>query len=85
MTLKLADIIPLDVYNFQDIAGCARRFADQFEAGLHGEPNRVIVVMESDEGIALSIWGDNVSGYELMGILEAAKFRAYDVNVCGEE
>jgi hypothetical protein len=75
----------LSVYNFRDIAGCARRFADQLEAGEQGEPIRVIAVIELSEGIALCTWGENASGYELLGILEAAKFRAYEANLTEDE
>jgi hypothetical protein len=88
MTLQLVhddSVERLEVYNFQDIAGCARRFADQFEAGQHGEANRVIMVVETDDGIGLAVWGENASGYEMLGILDAAKFRAYEVNVVGED
>jgi hypothetical protein len=87
MTLKVVsdNTVELPVYNFQDIAACARRWAEQVVAGEQGEIVRALVVTETSEGIALSLWGDNANGYELMGILEAAKFRAYDVNVCGDE
>jgi hypothetical protein len=89
MTLKLAhdsaNVEKLEVYNFQDIAGCARRFADQLEAGMHGEPNRVLMVIETDEGIGLAIWGENASGFEMMGILDCAKTRAYEAHVLGDD
>jgi hypothetical protein len=89
MTLKLvadeAEVIPLDVYNFQDIAGCARRFADQLERGVQGEPTRVVVVLDTPDGVALAIWGENVSGFEIVGLLEVAKMHAYENNVLGDE
>jgi hypothetical protein len=80
-----SNVEPLDVYNFQDIAGCARRYADQLEAGEQGEPERVILVAILPDGIALSIWGENANGYEIVGILEAAKLRAHETNVLGGE
>jgi hypothetical protein len=89
MALKLihdeGNVERLDVYNFQDIADCARRFADQLEAGEQGEPSRLIVVSETSGGLTLSVWGENVNGYELVGLLEAAKLRAYECNVLGDE
>jgi hypothetical protein len=90
MSLKLVhddsvNIEKLDVYNFQDIAGCARRFADQLEAGEQGEPSRIIVVAELPEGLAINVWGENVNGYELVGMLEAAKLHAYEANVLGDD
>jgi len=75
------NLVSLDVYNFQDIAGCARRFAEQLEAGSQGDVTRVIAVIETPEGITLGMWGDETNGYELVGILEAAKLHAYDANV----
>jgi len=87
MTLKVVadnSVIPLDVYNFQDIAACARKFADQLEAGKQGEPTRVICVLEFADGLALSVWGENPSSYEMIGLLDAAKARAYEANFDGE-
>jgi hypothetical protein len=75
----------LDIYNFQDIAACARKFADQLEAGEQGEPTRLIVVVETSDGLTVSVWGENVNGYGLVGLLEAAKLRAYECNVLGDD
>ena len=82
MTLRLVPDEPakLDVYNFRDIADCARRWADQMEDGEQGEPTRIILVADLPGGLALSLWGENASGYEIMGILEAAKIQAHDAN-----
>jgi hypothetical protein len=86
MTLKLVDNVePLPVYNFQDIASCARRFADQLQAGEQGEPIRAIMVLQLPDGIALSVWGENTTGFELLGILEAAKFRSYEAHVLDDD
>jgi hypothetical protein len=70
--------IPLDVYNFKDIAGCARRFADQLEAGVQGEPIRVVAIIETPEGVGLALWGENATRFEIMGLLEVAKQRHYE-------
>ena len=87
MTLRVVsdNTIPLDIYNFKDIAGCARRFADQLEQGEHGEPKRIVLIVDTPVGIALNLWGDNVSGLELLGLLEAAKFRAYEANMTDDD
>jgi len=78
MTLKLvSNVEELGVYNFQDIADCARRFADQLEAGEQGDPFRVVIVTQSDIGIGIGVWGENTSPYELMGLFEAAKLRVF--------
>jgi hypothetical protein len=75
----------LPVYNFQDIAGCARRFADQLDAGELPDLIRAIVVVHTPEGIGINVWGENSDGYELLGLLEAAKVRAYEANVLDED
>lgn len=80
MTLKLVDpdnVTELPVYNFQDMAGCARKFADQLEAGKQGEPIRCVLVAQSDDAMAISVWGESASAHLLMGIFEAAKLRVF--------
>jgi hypothetical protein len=80
MTLKLVSdstVTELDVYNFQDIAACARRYADQIESNEQGVLSRCVVIAQTDEGIAISVWGENTSAYELMGLFEAAKLRVF--------
>lgn len=87
MTLRLAhdNVEQLDIYNFRDIADCARRWADRMEAE-EPELTRVIVVMEGSDGTEVVLWGDNTaSAYELIGILEAAKLRAHQARVLGDE
>lgn len=77
--------VELNVYNFQDIAACARRFADQLEAGEQGKPTRIMLILDTPDGVALNLWGENVNGLEMMGLLEVAKQRAYESNICGDE
>lgn len=87
MSLELVsdNTIELQVYNFQDIAACARKFADQLEAGEQGEPSRVIVILDTPDGVALNLWGESVNGLEMIGLLEIAKMRGYESNAGGEE
>jgi hypothetical protein len=75
----------LDVYNFQDIADCARRYADQLEASEQGDPFRCIVIAQTDEGLAISVWGENTTAYELMGLFEAAKLRVFADDAIADE
>lgn len=87
MSLRVAvdNVETLDVYNFRDIANCARRWADKIEAE-HAELPRVLVICQWPEGVGIDVWGDmTASPFELVGILEAAKLRAHEVNVVGEE
>ncbi len=83
MTLKLVppdNIAELPVYNFKDIAGCARKFADQLEAGKHGEPTRAVMVLDTPDGVTVEYWGATANGLEILGVLEVAKFRIYEAN-----
>lgn len=86
MGLKLVDnVSELPVYNFQDIAACARKWADQLELGEQGDVTRAVVVLDTPDGLAICVWGDNVNGYEMVGLLEAAKLHAYEFNVVGDD
>jgi hypothetical protein len=79
MTLRIVsdNTVELPVYNFQDIADCARRFADQLEAGKQGEPIRAVLIAQTDNGMAISVWGERAEHIEMMGIFEAAKLRVF--------
>jgi hypothetical protein len=87
VTLKLVsdNVEQLQVYNFQDLAACARRFADQLEAGEQGNPFRIILLSQSDDGLAISGWGESFSAYELMGLFEAAKLRVFADDAIADE
>jgi len=75
VTLKLVsdNTVELPVYNFKDMGACARKWADDLEAGKHGEPTRVIVLIDTPEGVAIQYWGETASGLEIMGLLEVGK------------
>jgi hypothetical protein len=85
MKLVVDNTIELNIYNFQDIAACVRRFADQLEAGDIGQPTRLILVVDRPDGIAVTTLGENATAFEIMGLLEAAKIRAYEANIIGED
>jgi hypothetical protein len=82
MTLKLAhdNVTQLDIRNLMDIPSMARGFADDLDAGHYGEVNRVLVVIDSADGVHTLGWGDSVSMFEALGILEAAKLASYETN-----
>lgn len=86
MTLKLVsdNTVELPVYNFQDIVACARKWAEQLETGKQGEPFRVAVIALSDEGIAISVWGESADPHQLMGLFEAAKLQVFADSVTGD-
>ena len=81
MGLKLVpNVESLPVNNLMDIAGMARKFADDVEAGRYGEVERVIVIADCGDGMHQFGWGESVSMYEALGILEAAKIVSYQSN-----
>jgi len=77
--------VPLEIYNFQDIASCARRFADQLEAGEQGEAERVVSLVQMDGDMTLHVWGENAAPLEVIGLLEAAKMKVYASLLCGDD
>lgn len=79
MTIKLAvdNVSQLPVANLKDIADMARRFADAIDAGEHGEVDRVVCLVQNEDGISIFGWGENTTAYELMGLFEAGKLRVF--------
>lgn len=82
MTLKLIhdaeNVSNIPVGNLLDIGGMARRFADEVDAGRHGQVSRVILMVEDEDGIRVLGWGArDATPYELMGLFEAAKLRVF--------
>lgn len=75
------NVIEIPCGNLMDIAGMARRFADDIDADTYGEPNRAIVIVETEEGLRILSWGENTTPYEMMGLLEAAKLTAFADNI----
>ena len=67
----------IPVENINDIAAMARKFADEIEAGEHGDVTSVTVLIETAGSLHRESWGEMPSGYELMGLLEAAKLAVF--------
>ena len=74
----------LPIRNLSDIAGMARGFADDVDAGQWGQVDRVICLLENENGISILGWGDNTTAYELMGMFEAAKLRVFAEDITGD-
>jgi hypothetical protein len=87
MTLRVVadNTVALDVYNFKDIAACVRRFADQLEAGDHGEPARLVVVAQFSDGVTNFLWGEGADPYTIMGVLDAGKMSVFADLVVGDD
>jgi hypothetical protein len=79
MTLRVVadNVTELPVGNLMDIPGMSRRFANDLEAGDYGDVQRVMVVIESGDGIRTLGWGDSINTFEAIGLLEAAKIVSF--------
>jgi hypothetical protein len=87
MSLEIVvdNTVSLDIYNFKDIAACARRFANQLEAGEQGEPTRLVIVAQHGDGVSTYVWGENADPHQMMGLLEAAKLTVFADLVVGDD
>lgn len=74
--IDVENIARLPVHNPQIIPDIARTFADRVEEGKFGQVERVIVIVETDEGLAKLYWGDGITHIEAVGILQMALFSA---------
>ena len=75
----------LPIRNLVDIAGMARGFGEDIDAGRWGTVDRVICLVENEEGIRILGWGNNTTAYELMGMFEAAKLKVFAEDFCGDD
>ena len=84
MTLKLVhdddNVEKLEIRNLMDIPAMARGFADDMDAEVYGTVQRAIVIVDCDDGIRVLGWGESVTQYEAIGILEAAKIVSFQSN-----
>jgi hypothetical protein len=80
VTLKIVsdNTVELPVRNLMDIPSMARGFAEDLIAGRYGEVSRVIVLIDSREGLTTERWGEDIPIYEVVGMHEAAKRIALD-------
>jgi hypothetical protein len=78
--LRLAvdnNVETLPVGNLMDLGGMARDLGRRLDDGEYGNVTSIVTLVASDAGLAIHCWGENPSGYELMGIFEAAKLQAF--------
>ena len=79
MTLKLVTDNPtVEISNISTIADAARKFADELDAGEHGDVTSVTVLIETVGTLSRETWGEVPTGYELVGMLEVAKLGVLD-------
>ena len=77
LVIDNTNVETIPISNLMDIGGCARRFADDVDAGKHGDVTSVTILIETATGLHRESWGEMPTGYELMGILEAAKLAVF--------
>ena len=77
MTIKIAvdntNVEAFPALNLQDIAACARKFADEVEKGSFGEVVSAMLVIDSDEGMDTLHWGEAMNIREAIGTFDIAK------------
>lgn len=79
MSLKLVTDNPtVEISNLATIADAARKFADELDAGEHGDVTSVTVLIETVGTLGRETWGEVPTGYELVGMLEVAKLGVLD-------
>jgi hypothetical protein len=72
-----SNIETIPIGNLQDIGDMARRFADQVEANDYGEVTRVMVIVETPDGLSANLWGENANGYEKIGMLASLQMMIF--------
>ncbi len=78
MTLRLVSDNEKPTPDFiKKIAEQARAFADELEAGTHGNVIRIVLAIEFEGGLDVEGWGDHRSPFEMMGLFDAAKMMTF--------
>jgi len=74
VTLKLVhDAESVAVTLTGDIASQLRAFADAVEAGEYGEVVTVYTLIDTPDNLHTEVWGEDLTRYEAIGLLEFAK------------
>jgi hypothetical protein len=77
VTLKVvsdnSNVEAFPALNLQDVAACARKFADCVEAGDFGQISMAMLVIETPDSIETLHWGETINMREAIGIFDIAK------------
>jgi hypothetical protein len=88
MTLKVAvdntNVEAFPALNLQDIAACARKFADAVEAGDFGPIASAMLVLDTEDGMDTLHWGESMNIREAIGTFDIAK-SYFIAKVIGEQ
>lgn len=71
------NVTPLEIANLSDIPDRLRELANDIEAGECGELDTVYVMLIGN-GLSTEYYGEALSRYELIGVLEHVKLTAFD-------
>lgn len=71
-------VAAIPIGNLSDIADMARRFADAVDAGEYGSVLTAFVLIDTPENMFTETWGDELSVYKSIGMLEFAKRAIFD-------
>jgi hypothetical protein len=78
MTLKLvSNVEKLPVCNLDHLVSGAKELARRLEDGEYGEVISVITVIAKTDGLGVYTFGSKRNGYEMMGLLDSAKFSIF--------
>jgi hypothetical protein len=74
MTLRVVadNTVELPVHNPKLIPSVARAFANKAEAGEFGAIDRAVLILETDTGPLSFYWGEELTHYEAIGMLQMA-------------
>jgi hypothetical protein len=75
-----SNVAPLPVYNVMDLGAMSRELGELFDEDAFGNVSSVVTLIVTDEGLRIKCSGENPSGYQLMGIFEAAKLQIFADN-----
>lgn len=71
-----SNVEPIPVNN--PIAAMARKFADAVEAGEFGDVLTAYILIDAVDNFYTETWGEGLSRYEALGMLEFAKGLCFD-------
>lgn len=81
VSLKLVhdaeNVETLTIGNLMDLGGMARELGRRLDANEFGPVTTIVTLIATPDGIAVHSWGENPSGYGLMGMFECAKLQCF--------
>jgi hypothetical protein len=63
--------------DYANIPEMLRQYAAEIEAGAYGDPICAVLIIERADQLAILGCGEEPTAYEMMGLFEAAKLKAF--------